>query len=103
MDTAVKTAREAVLDEGGRVQGHQIQLDAPRFFVQMGWDVLQVDTNAITNRYLLRGDITPCRSWQCKTNIHEIIDGEKIAGSEEADNGGKVVWAKYWRRAYYEA
>lgn len=101
--TAVKTAREVVAKSGAGVQGQQVQLDAPRFFVQIGWDALQVDTNAVPNRYFLRGEITPVRSYQCRTNINEIREGEKIAGSEEADESGRIVWAKYWRHAYYEA
>lgn len=103
MEQAAKTARETVVNNGAGIAGDRIQLDAPRFFVQMGWSALHVDTNGIPNRYLLRGEITPCRSYQCRTSINEIREGEKIAGSEEADQSGRIVWAKYWRHAYYEA
>lgn len=84
----------------------------PRFFVQMGFDQMRVDTNAIqyvepdggtVYRMLPRGRIVPCVTYAHKTNIYEIREAELIPGSEEADRDGRVSWGKYWRFAGYEA
>lgn len=81
-------------------------LDAPRFFVQMVWDQMNVDTQAIPNRYLLRGEITPCRSFPQKSNIFEIREGERIHGMDQVDSASgdkSIVWGYYWKRAQHEA
>lgn len=100
----MKSAKDTVAEERVPVVNPLLQLDQPRFFVQMGWDVLTVDTDAIPNRRLLRGEITPARSFQAKENIANIIPGELIPGSQETDPAGvQVLYGKYWRRAKYEA
>lgn len=81
-----------------------LRLDDPRFFVQMAWGVLNTDTSAVPNRYFLRGEITPIRSYMALENIYNIREGDLIPGTEQKDpTGVAVVYAKYWRRAKYEA
>jgi hypothetical protein len=85
---------------------------APRFFVQMGFSEIRVDTDAIqfkdangqtVYRVLPRARIVPCVTYAHRTNINEIREGEKIEGSEELDRDGRVVYARYYRYAWYEA
>lgn len=100
----LRSARESVFADRSNVVRDELRLDEPRFFVQMGWGVLQVDTSAVPNRYFLRGEITPVSSHARKANIMDIREGEVIPGSEEIDpSSGRVVWGKYWCRAHYEA
>lgn len=102
--TAPKTARQTLRQDNARIVDPSLRLNDPRFFVQVGWDVLHVDTNGIPNRYLLRGEITPCRSWQAKEHVWNIRAGELIPGTEEKDpTGTQVVYGKYWRAAHFEA
>lgn len=100
----MQTAREALRSENTQILDESLRLDDPRFFVQMGWKVLATDTNAIPNRYLLRGEITPVRSYMALENIYNIREGELIPGTEQKDpTGVAVVYGKYWRRAKHEA
>ena len=102
--TAPRTARQTLKQENARVVDPSLRLNDPRFFVQVGWDVLHVDTSAVPNRYLLRGEITPCRSWQAKEHVWNIRAGELIPGTEEKDpSGTQVIYGKYWRHAFFEA
>lgn len=111
MQTAIapapRSAREAF--QSAPTVNPAPNLDAPRFFVQFAWDVFQVDTDCIPNKYLLRGEITPLRSFPKKSNIFEISEAARIPGSEEADpspdagDRRRVVWAKYWLHAQSEA
>jgi len=98
-----RSAREAVNANLGGDLRPGINLDQPHYFVQFGWERLDVDTNAIPNRYLLRGEITPCVSYAQKANLIEIREGELIPGSQEADKDGREVYGKYLRRAHFEA
>jgi len=102
--TALRTGREALFgdEQVGAIQ-EDVNLNAHRFFVQMGWSVLSVDTHAVPNAYLLRGEITPCRSYRQKANLYEIREGDLIPGSKERDKDGKEVWGSYIRYAYHEA
>lgn len=100
----METAREAISGETIAVLNPLQQLDQTRFFVQMGWKVLSIDSSAVPNRRLLRGEITPLRSYQAKENIQAIITGDLIPGSEERDPTGiNVLYGKYWRHALHEA
>lgn len=107
--TAVETQRRPSARDAAPI-GQNVNpapnLDAPRFFVQMVWDQMNVDTLAIPNRYLLRGEITPCRSFPQKSNIHEIREGERIPGMDQVDKAAgdnRIVWGFYWKRAQHEA
>src|SRR5262245_66602300 len=88
--TALRTGREALFgdEQVGAIQ-EDVNLNAHRFFVQMGWSVLSVDTHAVPNAYLLRGEITPCRSYRQEAKLYEIREGDLIHGSEEADKAGQ--------------
>lgn len=99
-----KTAREAIFDgrETGEIR-QDVDLNAIRYFVQLGWDMLTVDSYGIPNAYLLRGEISPCRTYRCKANLLEIREGELIPGSEERDRDNKLVWGSYNRYAHHEA
>lgn len=100
----MKSARETISGEQTAVLNPLQQLDQTRFFVQMGWNVLTVDTHAIPNQRLLRGEITPLRSYQAKDNIMAIVAGDLIPGSEETDPTGRgILYGKYWRHALHEA
>lgn len=102
--TAPKSARETLFGESqiGHLQ-EDINLNAIRYFAQMGWERLDVDTLGIPNRTLLRGEITPCRTYPQKANIVEIREADLIPGSEETDRDGRTVYGYYRRPAYYEA
>src|SRR5262245_16207290 len=96
MEAAVatfRTGREALFgdQQTGAIQ-EDVNLNAHRYFVQMGWDILRVDTHAIPNGYLLRGEITPCRTYSQKANIVEIREADLIPGSEVADRDGRIVY-----------
>lgn len=100
----MKSARDTIAGEQQPVNNPLMALDQPRFFIQMGWNVLHVDTDAIPNRRLLRGEITPLRSYRAKDNVMSIIPGELIAGTEERDpTGTHIVYGQYWRHALHEA
>lgn len=107
MQTAVqprKTAREALFDgEQVGVIREDVDLNAHRYFVQVGWEMLSVDSHAIPNGYLLRGEISPCRTYRCKANLVEIREGDLIPGSEERGHDGRLVWGLYYRYAHHEA
>lgn len=100
----MQTARQALRNEQTPMMDESLRLDDPRFFVQMAWGVLNTDTSAVPNRYFLRGEITPIRSYMALENIYNIREGDLIPGTEQKDpTGVAVVYAKYWRRAKYEA
>ena len=100
----MQTARETLRGENTQVLDESLRVDDPRFFVQMGWSVLHTDTSAVPNRYFLRGEITPVRSYMAVENIYNIREGDLIPGTEQKDpTGVAVVYGKYWRRAKYEA
>lgn len=102
--TAPRTGREALFgDEQVGAIREDVNLNAPRYFVQMGWSVLGVDSYGVPNAYLLRGEITPCRTYKQKANLLEIREGDKIPGSEERDKDGREVWGSYYRYAFHEA
>lgn len=101
-----RSARETVRGEAGNSVQSAPNLDAPRFFVQMGFAKLDVDTAAVPNGYLLRGEITPCRSYRQKASVYEIPEGQRIPGMDEADRGSndrRIVWGYYWKHAQFEA
>lgn len=105
-----KSARETVFDgqQTGEIR-RDVDLNAFRYFVQMGWEGLSVDSFGIPNAYLLRGEITPCRTYPCKANLVEIREGDLILGSEvrddegRGDGRGRIVWGSYHRYAHHEA
>lgn len=99
-----RSARQRIADSGQTVNTAP-NVDMPRFFVQMGWNKLEVDTEAIPGKQLLRGEITPCRSHRQKSNIHEIQEGQRIPGMDQADpasGDNRVIWGYYWKRAQDE-
>jgi len=100
----LRTGREVLFgeDQVGAIR-EDVNLNAHRYFVQMGWAMLGVDTHAIPNGYLLRGEITPCRTYRQKANLVEIREGELIPGSQERDKDNREVWGSYYRYAYHEA
>lgn len=100
-----RSARQRITEQGTGVNTAP-NADAPRFFVQMGWSRLEVDTEAIPGKQLLRGEITPCRSHRQKSNIYEIQEGQRIPGMDEVDKASgdnRVIWGYYWKRAHDEA
>src|SRR5262245_28805356 len=99
-----RSARDAIFGDAqtGLLQ-QDLDLNAIRYFVQMGWDVLSVDTLAIPNKHLIRGEITPCRTTQKRGNIVTIREGDRIPGSETADKDGKIVWASERIYAHWES
>lgn len=100
----MESAREAIAGQSTASISSLQTLDQTRFFVQMGWDVLSVDTFAVPHARFLRGEITPLRSYQAKENIQAIIVGEMIPGSEEIGPGStSVTYGRYWRHARHEA
>ncbi len=99
----VRTARDFLNVGTAAMAREEIDIHAPRFFVQMGWNVLNVDTAGIPNRYLLRGEITPCVTTRKKANISEIPEGMLIQGSEEGDRDGRIVYGYYQLPAWFEA
>jgi len=103
--TAPTSAREIIF--GAEPMGalpEDINLNAFRYFVQFGWEVLSVDSLTIPQRRLLRGEITPCRTVPRRRNYYEIREGERIPGSEVMDPVGKdYAWASERVYAYYEA
>lgn len=99
-----RSARQRIADSGQGVNTAP-NVDMPRFFVQMGWNKLEVDTEAIPGKQLLRGEITPCRSHRQKSNIHEIQEGQRIPGMDQADpasGDNRIIWGYYWKRAQDE-
>lgn len=101
--TALKSARESLFVEQSGVLQEDVNLNAPRFFVQFGWNQLKVDTQGIPNMRLLRGEVTPCRTFRQKANIVEIREPDLIPGSEEQDKDGRTVYGYHRRYAWYEA
>ena len=102
----LRSARQRVVETGTGSVNTAPNVDAPRFFVQFGWQRLEVDTEAIPGKQLLRGEITPCRSHQQKSNIFEIPEGMRIPGMDQIDPASgdrKVIWGFYWKRAADEA
>lgn len=105
MQTATaRSARETLFGEQqiGQLQ-EDVNLNAIRYFVQMGWAQLDVDTLSIPNCLLLRGEITPCRTYRQKANLVEIREADLIPGSEESDKDGRTVYGYYRRYAHHEA
>lgn len=100
----MQTARETLRNEQTPIVDESLRLDDPRFFVQFGWAVLNTDSSAVPNRYFLRGEITPVRSYMALENVYNIREGELIPGTEQKDpTGVAIVYGKYWRRAKHEA
>lgn len=102
---APTSAREIIFGNQptGPIQ-EDVNLNAFRYFVQFGWEVLSVDSLAIPQRRLLRGEITPCRTVPRRRNYYEIREGERIPGSEVMDPMGKdYAWASERVYAHYEA
>lgn len=103
--TSPRSARDRMRSDNRSVN-EVVNLDAPRFFVQMVWDKLDVDTEAIPNKYLLRGEITPCRSFPQKSNIFEIPEGARMKHLDAVDiasGDNRVVWGFYMKHAAHEA
>jgi len=106
------TAAYQVADDSLLPGASGLDVRAPRFFVQMGFGEVRVDTDSIqyrgedglmVHRILPRGRIVPCVTFAQKTNIFEIREGEMIPNSEETDREGRTQYGKYWRPAWYEA
>lgn len=104
-----RSARGALFGAGGVSEQqfgapeHIVNKNAPRYFVQMGWNTLGVDTHAIPNSLLVRGEITPCRTVAQKANYYDIPETMRIPGSDLEGHDGKKAWASYWRHAWDEA
>lgn len=95
---AYRSARETVSSTKRNAQPMR-EMSAPRFFVQFTTDVLKVDTDAVPNRWLLRGEITPCTDYEKLYNVKDIPDGARIKGSEVYDKDGYATWAKVLQHA----
>lgn len=109
MSAAIATppisARDAIFgtNPNGPIQ-EDVNLNAFRYFVQFGWDILSVGTPTIPFKRLLRGEITPCRTVPIRRNYYEIREGDRIPGSEMVDPMGKDwAWASERAYAHYEA
>lgn len=99
----LRSARDAVIQGPPAMGQRDIDVHAPRFFVQMGWRRLDVDSPGVPNGYLLRGEITPCHSTKKKDNLSEIPEGMLIQGSQEQDKDGREIYGYYWLPAFFEA
>ena len=87
---ALRSAAERISSDS-RLEA-ALQDSQPRYFIQFGWDVFHVDTDAIPDRYILRGEVTPCANYRKKMHIRTIPDGALISGSEEFDKDGNSVY-----------
>jgi hypothetical protein len=109
MSTATRSAREAFFGSSGigdaksSAVAEIVNKNAPRYFVQMGWNALGVDTHAVHNYQLLRGEITPCRTVEQRANVYDVPENMRIPGSVKEGHDGKAAWASYYRYAYDEA
>jgi hypothetical protein len=109
MTTAVRSAREAFFGSTGIGEAKNsavaaiVNKNAPRYFVQMGWNTLGVDTHAIHNYQLLRGEITPCRTVEQRANYYDVPENLRIPERDTAGHDGKIAWASYYRHAYDES
>lgn len=106
------SAAYQVAEDQGYTGGLGVDVRASRFFVQMGFGEVRVDTEAVrfrnddgnmVYRTLPRGRIVECATYPHRTNINEIREGQKIEGSEENDREGRLTYGRYWREAYFEA
>lgn len=103
---APRSGRESLIADTGVAGMLQpdINLNAPRYFVQMGFDVISVGTNAIPYARMYRGDIVPCRTIAEVDNILAIAETDRIPGSERpTGTDGKLSVASRRAYAYHEA
>ena len=101
-----RSARETLLAEQGGLAGFlqpDVNLNAPRYFVQLGFSMASLATHAIPTARLWRGEIAPCRTIAVVDNIHAIPETARIPGSERAGADGKIATASYRSYAYHEA
>lgn len=80
-----------------------INFNAPRYFAQLGWASLHVDTPAVTRGVIWRGDIAVCRNARVREHHACIPETQKIPGSNEEGHDGKLAWAYYLKFAWHEA
>src|SRR5206468_13114505 len=93
--TAPKSARDAAFteqDKGALLQP-DVNLNAPRYFVQFGFSAVSVPTQAIPNATMWRGDIVPCRTTAVIDNYWAIPETERIPGSEQTGSDGRLAVA----------
>jgi len=95
--TAYRSALESL--DGADEQLVTGEDPSPRYFVQFGWTVMGVDTNAVPGRYFLRGEIRPCVSWRQVMHIRDIPEGKLIEGTVAHDKDNKPVWGRIARLA----
>lgn len=101
-----RSARETLLSEQNGFTGllqPDINLNAPRYFVQMGFSVVSLGTHAIPNSRLWRGEIAPCRTVAVVDSVLAIPETERIPGSERAGHDGKIMVASRRSYAHHEA
>ena len=73
-----------------------------RFFVQLGWESLSVDTQSIADYKLPRCLIRPCQSFLQLAPEFEIPEGQRV-GDPLPDREGRPFYSRYWRHAAHEA
>lgn len=103
---APRSGRDVIFDKGAEIGLLQpdINLNAPRYFVQMGFDIASVGTHAIPHARMWRGDIVPCRTIAVVDALEAIPETERIPGSERpTGTDGKLSVASRRAYAYHEA
>lgn len=98
-----RSGRDALFaNEGGFLQ-EDINRNAPRYFVQMGWHCLPLSTQAIEMSRLWRAEIMPCRTFAATEHLRSIPETMRIPGSNHSGPDGKLALTKYRRFAWDEA
>jgi hypothetical protein len=103
--TTPKSARDAAFTEQDKSALLQpdVNLNAPRYFVQFGFSTVSVPTQAIPNATMRRGDIVLCRTTAVIDNYWAIPETERIPGSEQTGADGRLAVASRRSYAFYEA
>lgn len=101
-----RSGREALLDDrnGAGLLQTDVDLNARRYFVQMGFDIVSVATQAIPMAKMWRGDIVPCTTIRVVDSLLAIPETERIPGSERpTGSDGKLSVAERRSYAFHEA
>jgi len=103
---APRSGRETLIADNGVAGMLQpdVNLNATRYFVQMGFNMVSVATHAIPHSRMWRGDIVPCRTVALPDALHAIPETERIPGSERpTGTDGRLSVADRRHYAWHEA